>query len=143
MTLNHLPADIRGELQYRNALCWVLANKVTRATAIAEALSITDQEAKQLLERMERDEVVAVPIFTGGAHSLLASSQDELPDFYGTDALLPAATLLRIANHLAEQDSKESVSLLRELFALKPGMLDKQRLYANATSIPVQADTSQ
>ncbi|ALN21754.1 hypothetical protein [Ectopseudomonas mendocina] len=143
MTLNHLPADIRGELQYRNALCWVLANKVTRATAIAEALSITDQEAKQLLERMERDEVVAVPIFTGGAHSLLASSQDELPDFYGTDALLPAATLLRIANHLAGQDSKESVSLLRELFALKPGMLDKQRLYANATSIPVQADASQ
>ena len=143
MTLNHLPADIRQELRYRNALAWVMTNRDPSATAIAEALSITDQEAKQLLERMERDEVVAGPIFTGGAHSLLASSQDELPDFYGIDALLPAATLQRIANHLAQQDSEEAVSLLRELFELKPGMIDKKRLYANATSIPVHADPSQ
>lgn len=143
MTLNHLPADIREELLYRNALAWLMTNRNPRATAIAEALGITDQEAKHLLERMERDEVVAGPLYTGGAHSLLASSQDELPDFYGIDALLPANALQRIANNLAQQDSEEAVSLLRELFSLKPGMIDKKRLYANATSIPVHSESTQ
>ncbi|MBA1280306.1 hypothetical protein [Stutzerimonas stutzeri] len=103
-------------------------------------MSISYTTVQQLLTRMQRDEVVSGPIYTGGSCALLVSSLHELPDFYGVDALLPASALLRIANYLAEQANDDSVALLRELFTLKPGLIDKQRLYANATSIPVDCE---